>query len=377
MNSARLLFPLFLSLTLAACGGSAAAPAASPSAASPAAAAAASKPAAGSSAAAKPASAAASASAAPAGSAAAKPAGATRNVVGDPNGTPISIAYASPAVASWPYYAADAGGFFAQQHLKVTMIQMAANVSITALSKGEIDFQNSPSNSVEGATRGLPLKMVLSSWDRTPWTVVGKKEFNSLKDLKGKQVGTNLAGSSPYQFLEAALKRDGMKLTDLQVSSAPGTQDTYALLIAGRLDAAVVSPPFDALAAEKGFHEVEFIGDALQLPYIGLGTNTTVLQQKRPLVVATIKALMDGNAWLKSHPDEAAGLIVKNIATSPEIAKASAEKMMPLLSSTGELPVAGVQQMLDLQAEVTKQPVTLKPGDVVDWGPLHEALGKS
>jgi len=297
--------------------------------------------------------------------------------VGDPNGTPISISYASPAVASWPYYAASAGGFFAQQHLKVTMIQMAANVSTTALSKGEIQFQNSPSNSVEGATRGLPLKMVLSSWDRTPWTVVGKKEFNSLKDLKGKQVGTNTAGSSPYQFLEAALQRDGMKLTDLQVSSAPGTQDTYALLIAGRLDAAVVSPPFDAMAAEQGFHEVEFIGDALQLPYIGLGTNTTILQQKRPVVVATIKALMDGNAWLKAHPDEAADLIVKNLGTTPEIGKASAQKMMPLLGSTGELPVAGVQQMLDLQAGITKQPVTVKPEDVVDWGPLHEALGTS
>lgn len=296
---------------------------------------------------------------------------------GDPNGYPLRIGYASPAVASWPFYAALAQGFFAQQHLAISMIQMPANVAITGLSKGDIDFTNSPSNALEGATRGLPFKMVLSSWNSTPWTISGKSELKSIKDLKGKTVGTNQVGSSPYLYLQAALKRAGMTMGDIRVVSSPGTQDTFTLLLAGQLDAAVLSPPFDAMVEDKGFHEVAFIGDALQQPYIGLGTSVTFLTQHRPQVVAAIKALMDGNRWLKANPDGAADLIVKNLSTTPEVAKRVTTRMLPLLSDTGELPISGVQEAIAIQQDVTHTTITTKPEDIVDWGPLHEALGKA
>lgn len=363
----RVSVPVLLAvLTLAACGQASTAP--SSPAASAAKPAASQAPAASASAAAKPA-----ASAKPSASGGAAP----RYGGGDPNGYPIRIGYASPAVASWPFYAALGEGFFAQQHLNISMIQMPANVAVTGLSKGDIDFTNSPSNALEGSIRGLPFKTVLSSWSRTPWTISGKSGLSSIKDLKGKTVGTNQVGSSPYLYLQAALKRAGMTMSDIKTVSSPGTQDSFTLLLAGQMDAAVLSPPFDAMAEDKGFHEVEFIGDALNQPYIGLGTNTTFLSQHRPQVVAAIKALMDANRWLKANPDGAADLIVKNLATPPDIAKRVTAKMLPLLSDTGELPLAGVQESINIQQDLTHTTVTIKPEDMVDWGPLHEALGKS
>src|SRR5438309_1575890 len=113
-------------MLLAACGGAAApassVPAASPNAAAPAAVSASAKPA-------------ASASTAAAGkpAAAVSATGESRVIGGDPQGYPIRIGYASPAVASWPFYAALSQGLFAEQHLNVTMIQMPPNVAIPAL----------------------------------------------------------------------------------------------------------------------------------------------------------------------------------------------------------------------------------------------------
>jgi ABC-type nitrate/sulfonate/bicarbonate transport system substrate-binding protein len=295
---------------------------------------------------------------------------------GDPNGTPVKISYASPAVSDTPYYAAVTYDFFKQQHLNVTMIQMAPNVALPALSKGEIDFTDSPGNTIEGASRGLPFKIVFSAWTRSPWTLYGKKEFNSMADLKGHTIGTNLAGSSPYIFLQAGIKKGGLAPNDVKILSSPGTQVTFTQLLAGQMDAAVLSPPFDAQAEAAGFHEILFLGDLLQLPYVGLGTNTSVLNSKRPMVVSTIKALLDANAWLKGHIPEATGLIEQYSGAPPDIAKKSAEKMMPLLTETGEVPTEGVQQALDIQAEVANTKIDKKPADVVDWGPLHDALGK-
>ncbi len=221
------------------------------------------------------------------------------------------------------------------------------------------------------------MKVVLSAWQRSPWTISGKQELKSVKDLKGKIVGTNQAGSTPYLYLQAGLKREGLAMSDVQVVSSPGTQDTFALLLAGRLDAAVLSPPFDANAETKGFHEVAFIGDALQEPYIGLGTSATFLSQHRPELVRLLRALMDSNQWLRDHPDQAADLIVKNLGVTPDIAKRSTQKMLPLLSSTGEMPLSAVEEAIGIQEEITKTKSAVKPEDLVDWGPLHEALGKA
>ncbi|HLG72870.1 MAG TPA: ABC transporter substrate-binding protein [Chloroflexota bacterium] len=311
--------------------------------------------------------------------AAAQPSGlvsTTQNTAGDPNGTPVTVAYASQGVANWPFFAAAAAGLYAREHLKVTMIQMAPNVTITALSKGELDFTNSPGNAIEGALRGLPFKVVLSSWDESPWTIVGKPEIASVKDLKGRTVGTNQAGSTPYLYLQAALKRDGLAISDIKVVSSPGTQDTYRLLLSGQLDAAVLSPPTDAQAVDKGFREVAFIGDTLHQPYIGLGADTSYLSQHRPEAVRLIRALMDANGWLKGHPDQAANLIEQNLSVPPNIAKQLTQRMLPLLSQAGELAPAGLQEAISIQSELTKTNISVKPEDLVDWGPLHEALGK-
>src|SRR5205823_12179492 len=119
---------------------------------------------------------------------------------GDPNGYPVRISYASVAVSGLAFYAALDQGLFQQQHIKVTMIMMASNVAITALAQGETDFADSPGTAVEGASKGLPMRVVLSSWQRSPWTIMGKPELKSMQDLKGKTVGTGVIGTSTYLY---------------------------------------------------------------------------------------------------------------------------------------------------------------------------------
>jgi ABC-type nitrate/sulfonate/bicarbonate transport system substrate-binding protein len=288
-------------------------------------------------------------------------------------GTSVRISYASPAVSNLPIYAALAQGFFRQQGLEVAYVQMVPAAAIAALSNGEIDFTDSPSNAIEGAVHGFPFRVVYSAWTTAPWTLMGKANIQSPQQLKGRVVGTNQPGSSPYLYLQAGLKGIGLTLDDVSVRSLGGTQNTYAALLAGQIDAGVLSPPFDAQAEEQGFREVLFLGRSLQLPYVGLGTTTAVIRERRPIVVGMVRALLDASHWLKSHPDEATDLVVQNVGTTPEIARRSVEKMLPLLSETGDAPLDGVQQAIDAQVEVTQQQTSLKAVDAVDFGPLEEA----
>jgi NitT/TauT family transport system substrate-binding protein len=362
------LLALVVALALTACGS----PGASPS------------PGAGSSASApaRSISAAPAASQAPiaAASSGAQPAASTAQTTakfagGDPNGDEIKISYASPALSGLPFYAALSEGFFAQQHLNVTMLKLPSTAAITALSKGEIQFMDSPTGAMQGATRGLPLKVVLSLWQESPWALVGKTELKSIDDLRGKVVGTSAVGNTPYLYLEAALKKAGMDITsDVKIISTRGTEDSYAFLIGGKVDAVVISPPYDAKAEAQGFHEVAFLGDALDLPYIGLGTTTAFIDQHHDQVVRMIRALIHANHWLQSHGAEAARLTETYLGVSPAIAKTSTDKLLPLLSTDGELSVKSAQEEIDIQQRFTHATSAVPAGDMIDLAPLHEAL---
>lgn len=382
-GASRLAGILAAGLLLAACGQGAAngAPAASVAAST----APASSPAAASNASAKPSAAAASAavpaSAAGGANASAKPAvsgAATQQFGGgDPQGTPVKISYTAPGVTSLAFYTALSQGFFQQQHVNVTMILMPNNVAMAALSKGEIDFSNDPGGLMEANMRGLPFKVLFSAWDKANWTLMGKNQYKTIQELKGKTLGTNLVGSSPYFYLQAGLKSAGMTVNDVHIVSAPGTNVTYQQLTAGNVEAAVLSAPTDAMAQQQGFHEILFLGGFLQLPNIGLGSNTDYIKAHRPTVVALLRALLDANTWLAAHPTEAAGIIAKYTGTPADIAKLSADKMVPLLSKTGEISPQGLEQAITLQSELAKTEAKVKPEDLVDFGPLHEAAAQA
>ena len=114
----------------------------------------------------------------------------------------------------------------------------------------------------------------------------------------------------------------------------PGSVDIYNQLVAGTLDAGVISPPFDTMASQKGLHEVAFIGDALQTPYQGYGSTTTFISEHRPQVVAMLRAAIDARDWLKTHPEEGGALVAKYTGSPPDVVGPSLEKMLPFLGRT-------------------------------------------
>jgi ABC-type nitrate/sulfonate/bicarbonate transport system substrate-binding protein len=285
----------------------------------------------------------------------------------------LKIAYASPAIGDLPFYAAESQGFFQQHGLEVSMVLMPGTAAIAALSNGEIDFTDSPGNAVEGATRGLPLKVVFSAWKAAPWTLVGKPEIGSVSDLKGKIVAANQPGSSPYVHLRAALREVGLGIDDVTVLVTGGTQNTFTTLVAGQADAGVLTPPYDAQAAEKGFHEVQFLGRLLKVPYIGLGSSERVLQTRRPETVRLLRALLDADAWLAGHPNEAVDLVSSNLKIPAQTARPAVERMLSLLSDDGAPSLEGVQQGIDIQAELAQRPSDVAAQAIVELGPLQEA----
>jgi ABC-type nitrate/sulfonate/bicarbonate transport system substrate-binding protein len=158
----------------------------------------------------------------------------------------VRIAVASGGVSVLPFYVALEQGFFRAHGVDAALQMISSSSAQAALLNNEIQFLSSPSDAVTGAAGGLPLKIAYSAWDRAPWVVVGKPELRSPTDVRGKTVGTNRPGTGPHSYLEAGLRQVGLSATEVNLLYLSATQDDYAALLAGQVDATVLSPPFDA-----------------------------------------------------------------------------------------------------------------------------------
>lgn len=290
----------------------------------------------------------------------------------------VTISYAAPSVSDISFQAAMAKGFFQQQGINVNWVLMNADTSVAALNAGEIDFTDSPGNVILGASHGLDQKVLMFDWKESPWILVGKQQYTSIQDLRGKVVATSQAGSAPTLYLRAALQQAGMTMDDISPIYTGGTVQTYNALLAGQVDAGIVSPPYDSQAESQapGLHLIQNLGSLLQVPYVGLGTSTKVLQTREPVAVRVIRALIDATQYLKANPDEMANLIATNVQVPQDVAQATANELAPLLADDYTPTVEGVQQGLDLQGQVSGQPVNVTPQLVIDTDPLQQALSQ-
>jgi NitT/TauT family transport system substrate-binding protein len=112
-----------------------------------------------------------------------------------------------------------------------------------------------------------------------------KDIVKSLKDLKGRPVASNGAGSVSTYETGKMLEREGLKLTDVDLKILPFTQMGIALKNKA-VDAALLIPPFTWNLEAQG----------IAIPF----ADVDALVQPQPMTIAVIMANSD---WVKANPD--------------------------------------------------------------------------
>ena len=112
-----------------------------------------------------------------------------------------------------------------------------------------------------------------------------KDTVKSLKDLKGRPVASNGAGSVSTYETGKMLEREGLKLTDVDLKILPFTQMGVALKNKA-IDAALLIPPFTWNLEQQG----------IAVPF----ADVDQLVQPQPMTIAVLMANTD---WAKANQD--------------------------------------------------------------------------
>lgn len=171
-------------------------------------------------------------------------------------------------VSDAPLFIAQARGFYKEQNLEVEFTNLESGSKMIApLGTGEIDAgAGAPSAALYNAVlQGINIRVVADKGRLSPGygynpLLVRKELMTSGKvktyaDLRGLKFASSATGAAGDSTLNEALKRGGIKYTDLRIPIIP-----FPSMIAGfanaAIDAAIVSEPIATQAIREGVAEM-------------------------------------------------------------------------------------------------------------------------
>ena len=286
----------------------------------------------------------------------------------------IRISVSSLDVAFLTSGVAYKRGFFKEEGLDVELIRMNANVSITALATGDIDYTMIFGSVVRAAVRGLPMKVVASFMDSSTHALIARPEFRSIKDLRGRTLGVSSFGATADVAARMMFQKSGIDPEkEIKIIALGSDRARFTALKEGIVDVAVISPPADVEGKKMGFNVVARAYEMFSFPFVGLGANNKKIKERPDEVKRAIKALIKANRYITANRDGAIQTLAEWSRSDRENAAASYDGTVKVFNGDGSIPDSGLKLVIDQSRQALKVDRPVGPEEVADLGPLREA----
>lgn len=282
----------------------------------------------------------------------------------------IRIGFPSLAFSYMPFYVAQEKGIYKKYGIESEYIQMGTTIQPQAVVNGNINYFTSVSTGISAAVAGLPLVIVISFCDNSPWVLVTHKDVNKPQDLIGKTVALSGVRTSPYYFFQAFLKKFEINEKEINTINTGGTADSFRALTSNRVAATVLTPPFDDKAVSLGYKKFMQLGELADIPYVGLVTSQAEVKNNRESVRRTVAAVMDSLTWLRANRAESVKMIVDKFKVNPQEAENTYTTLIRLLNKDGKLNPKVARGYLDILRQERPVPADFDLQKIVDFSML-------
>jgi NitT/TauT family transport system substrate-binding protein len=312
--------------------------------------------------------------------AAARPAGAQEG------SKKLLVAYAGLISTHTSVWLGEDQGFYKKHGLDVTSVFTGSgSVTSQALIAGEAKLASTsvgPTAAAFGA--GADLVILAGTIHILPYQFWVLPQIRQPADLKGKRVAISTFGSGSHLAAEVALQSLGLdpirdKIAIMQVGTQP---DRVAALATGRVDATPLEPGFGQAAKDKGLTVLADLTKT-DAPYLNtvLVTSRKFAKESPQLVESFLKGTIDGFAFLPNPANEKAvkSVLARRLKlTTPQSIQVMYDATLEIHAKTKvpNVPLAGVQNMIDALLRTNPRMAKLKAAEIVDSS-FIERLEKS
>jgi ABC-type nitrate/sulfonate/bicarbonate transport system substrate-binding protein len=266
----------------------------------------------------------------------------------------IRISYSSGGMTSIDLFIARDKKYFQDQKLNAELVRMSANLAITAGISGEIDVLGSIGSAIRSIQRGAPLRVVSVTLRRPLFFLVGRPEYGSIKDLRGKTMGIVTFGGSQHTTAKRMLALGGLNgdkdLTSIQVG-----EESVLLqaLTTNSIQVAAISPPYAQIAKEKfNMKILETSTDKFASIQNGAAVNVKLLQEKPDFLKRFLRARAQANKYFMDREKEATELLANIWKSDYKIANDSYRASKAAFTGTGIPTEDEIKEYLALDAQI-------------------------
>lgn len=220
-------------------------------------------------------------------------------------------------ISVWQGYAhafiAQEKGFFGKNNVSVELVfKKGVEESIELYKSGEVDgVFNVFADMILLNSKGIPTKVVyVPSYSESGDVIIGKAEFNSIADLKGKAVSFQGVNTFSNLFVLKALEKAEIKESDVQFQDVPGT-DVFNAMEAGKIDGGHTWEPVTSQALNKGYKILCKASDTPGIITDVLAFNSKIIEERPDDIQHIVKSLLEAKDFIDSNKDEAIDIMAK------------------------------------------------------------------
>jgi ABC-type nitrate/sulfonate/bicarbonate transport system substrate-binding protein len=280
----------------------------------------------------------------------------------------VRMALSVRNVVFLPFYYAKDIKIFEKHGLNVELIQMRSDLQLAGLASGEIDFTPSVGPAGAAIANGLPIKALAVLYRAPLFSLVSPAGLASVKDLEGKTVAVSRIGSESHRYGSLMIESGGAdpkKVTFIQTGS---TTVSLTALQQSSVNAAVLSPPFTGIMAEKGYKILARSRSLLQdAPWLGLVASRQKIERQTEQVKNMLRSMRDVIVAIKKEKSAVVAYIEKNFKVSAANANESYDDIIGVMVQPLFLRDEQIQKYLDGSFARSEIPKRLTTAEMFDF----------
>lgn len=293
------------------------------------------------------------------------------------NDQPI-VGIAGPAINMIYSFVARDAGLFKKYGIEPKLVVFdSGSVLAQAAMSGDAKMSvTSGPVTIASRTQGGDAIVVASCVNTPPYSIVAAKGITRWDQLKGKRIAMSRFGSGTDTSLRLVLRKFGIDANKDLIVLQLGTQPSrYQALLAGKIEATIISPPLDLMAKKDGFNILVNVPDlGIPYPQQTVETSDRFISERPQTVKNFLKGFIEGVHFAAKNKEFTKKAILKYLQTSsdPEIIEATYHSYLQVTDYTGYPNLEGIRNAMDEVAQRVPAVKNKKPEDFVNTRFLKE-----
>ena len=215
----------------------------------------------------------------------------------------IRIASKAAGESLVPYVASQRLGFYREEGLDVDVVVTRGTVTTQVVLSGAVDYGNG--GSIPAMLGGARLKILQVSTDKPSQYLVTSAKITNLKQLNGKSIAISDAAGNSTLLLREMLSKSGVAVDSVQMRAMGDPSVRFGALLAGTVDATMITIGNAKIAQAKGFRILAYSGDYVSALSANLETSDDKIQSAPDEVYKVVKATLKGQIFYHRNANEA------------------------------------------------------------------------